>query len=94
MMIALHRSDQMVKTKACEPPKSAQRISPYGERRLKVSRTSYEKRSKNFSASNLSRAVPWIRLKGRWLELAGFTFDVKVRVRVMRGCLVITVEDQ
>lgn len=31
--------------------------------------------------------------KGTLVKLAGFTFEAKVRVRVMRGCLVLTTED-
>lgn len=36
--------------------------------------------------------LPWIRLRGLWLEQAGFLPQARVRVRVMRGCLVITTE--
>lgn len=35
---------------------------------------------------------PWIRLCGLWLLQAGFTPQTRIRVRVMRGCLVITTE--
>ena len=34
--------------------------------------------------------TPTIRLKGKWLKAAGFMPNSRVRVRVMRGCLVIT----
>lgn len=33
-----------------------------------------------------------IRLQGRWLMAAGFMPRTRARVRVMTGCLVITVE--
>ena len=36
--------------------------------------------------------LPWIRLRGRWLAQAGFTPQTRIRVRIMRGCLVITTE--
>ena len=36
--------------------------------------------------------VPWIRLRGLWLQQAGFTPQSRIRVRVMVGCLVITKE--
>jgi hypothetical protein len=36
--------------------------------------------------------LPWIRLRGLWLQQAGFTPQARVRVRVMQGCLVITAE--
>lgn len=35
---------------------------------------------------------PWIRLRGLWLEQAGFSPQARVRVRIMQGCLVITTE--
>ena len=35
--------------------------------------------------------IPWLRVKGRWLEGAGFTERTRVRVRVRRGRLVLTV---
>ena len=35
---------------------------------------------------------PWLRIRGRWLERAGFTDQTRVRVRVMDGCLVITAD--
>ena len=36
------------------------------------------------------RTVPYIRLKGLWLETAGFQPERKVRVEVSHGRLVIT----
>jgi toxic protein SymE len=36
--------------------------------------------------------MPWIRLRGQWLQQAGFVPQARVRVRVMTGCLVITTE--
>ena len=36
--------------------------------------------------------LPWIRLRGMWLQQAGFIPQMRVRVRIMRGCLVITTE--
>lgn len=36
--------------------------------------------------------TPWIRLRGLWLQDAGFTPKSRIRVRVMPGCLVITKE--
>lgn len=34
--------------------------------------------------------IPWIRLRGLWLEHAGFSVKSRVLVRVMPDCLVIT----
>ncbi|MFS1523876.1 SymE family type I addiction module toxin [Microbulbifer sp. 2304DJ12-6] len=39
-----------------------------------------------------SRSVPWIQMKGHWLRQAGFEINTSVKVRVMAGCLVLTVE--
>lgn len=39
------------------------------------------------------RPVPWIQLKGHWLNQAGFQINTPVKVRVMEGCLVLTVQD-
>lgn len=36
--------------------------------------------------------VPWVRLRGKWLQEAGFEVDAQVRVRIMAGCLVLTTE--
>ncbi len=36
--------------------------------------------------------TPWIRLRGLWLQQAGFTPQSRIRVRVMTDCLVITKE--
>ena len=36
--------------------------------------------------------IPWIRLRGLWLQHAGFTPQSRIRVRVMTDCLVITRE--
>ena len=42
---------------------------------------------------NRSVTVPWLQLKGRWLDAAGFAIGAKVRVRVRPGRLVLTVEE-
>ena len=34
--------------------------------------------------------VPWFKLSGRWLELAGFEAGQRVRIEVQLGRLVIT----
>ncbi|MEW6647897.1 MAG: SymE family type I addiction module toxin [Pseudomonadota bacterium] len=40
-----------------------------------------------------SRRVPWLQMRGDWLSAAGFDVRAPVRVRIMRGCLVLTVEE-
>ena len=63
------------------------------ERNIKVYRSHYEYRaSPNARRYPASRPIPWIQLKGLWLEQAGFDIDTPVRIRVMEGCLVLTAE--
>lgn len=38
------------------------------------------------------RIIPGLRLRGLWLQQAGFEVNEKIRIRVMQGCLVITAE--
>lgn len=38
-----------------------------------------------------NRAVPWVQLKGYWLEQTGFNIDTPIQARVMNGCLVLPV---
>ncbi|MCY1373672.1 Endoribonuclease SymE [compost metagenome] len=38
------------------------------------------------------RIIPGIKLRGLWLQQAGFQVNEKIRIRVMQGCLVITAE--
>ncbi|TBV08076.1 hypothetical protein DNK01_19070, partial [Stutzerimonas kirkiae] len=38
------------------------------------------------------RIIPGIKLRGHWLQQAGFQVNEKIRIRVMQGCLVITAE--
>jgi len=41
--------------------------------------------------SNRPVTVPWIQMRGRWLNEAGFAIGTKVRVQVKPGRLVLTV---
>jgi len=38
-------------------------------------------------------SVPWINIRGQWLEKAGFPIDTPITVRIMDGCLVLTVKE-
>jgi hypothetical protein len=65
-----------------------------GERRIKVYQSYYESRATRETPSQrASRTVPWVQLKGDWLAHAGFAIHALLKVRVMRGCLVVTVEE-
>ncbi len=60
---------------------------------MKVKKGYYERVARCVVAAPYSapRPVPWVQLKGYWLEAAGFVIDAPIRVRVMEGCLVLTV---
>lgn len=68
------------------------------ERQIKVSRTAYEYKPRKSDPypkhSRTKHDIPWIQLKGLWLEQAGFSVDTPVKIRVMDGCLVLTVDQQ
>lgn len=63
-----------------------------GERRIKVNQTHYDYKPKGDAGPyRVNRAVPWVQLKGYWLEQAGFNIDTPIQVRIMNGCLVLTI---
>ena len=67
------------------------------ERRLTVGTLFYEnppRRADPPGAQGRARRVPWLQLKGQWLAAAGFEARTAVKVRVMRGCLVVTVAEE
>ena len=39
------------------------------------------------------RPIPWLNLKGHWLKVAGFDINSPIRIRVTKGCIVLTVEE-
>jgi toxic protein SymE len=57
-------------------------------RRIKMGRIIYDYRRKDHSQA----CVPWLQLKGHWLERAGFEIGAPISVRVMEGCLVLIAE--
>lgn len=59
------------------------------ERRLTVGTQYYASSSRH----RRERRVPWLQMRGDWLAAAGFDIRTPVRVRVMHGCLVVTVEE-
>lgn len=66
----------------------------YQERQIKVTRIHCEyKPKRNDGSIRSGQPVPWIRMKGKWLEQAGFSIDTPVKIRVMDGCLVLTKEE-
>lgn len=63
------------------------------ERHIKVNHTYYMHKRKD-NPSGTGRRIPWIQLKGDWLQQAGFEINTPVKVRVMKGCLVLTAEQK
>jgi toxic protein SymE len=63
------------------------------ERKIKVNQIHYMRQLKEDSVG-AGRPVPWIQLKGYWLQRAGFEINTPVKVRVMDGCLVLTTTNE
>jgi hypothetical protein len=63
------------------------------ERKIKVNQIHYLCKLKDDPAG-AGLPVPWIQLKGYWLQRAGFEIDTPVKVRVMDGCLVLTTTNE
>lgn len=62
------------------------------ERHITVSSMLYDQK-KNLERPHMAPIkVPWIRMQGKWLEQAGFDIHSRVRIRVMFGCLVLTLD--
>lgn len=61
------------------------------ERHIKVNQGYYMHKLKD-DPVGAGRPVPWIQLKGHWLQQAGFEINTPVKVRVMNGCLVLTTQ--
>ncbi len=74
----------------------ARPIQKTNERRLTVRQTLYQYPPRKDDPPQQLREkwVPWLQMKGVWLEQAGFDIKTPVKVRVMPGCLVVTAEEQ
>ena len=59
-------------------------------RRLTVSRTHPETRPTRFPRP-LPQPTPFLRLRGRWLDQAGFAIGSTVRVAIAQGLMVLEV---
>ncbi len=69
---------------------STQATQPCHINRIKTGSMIYDYRRK--AQYSPQATAPWLQLKRHWLEQAGFNIDSPVTVRVMRGCLVLTME--
>ncbi len=61
-------------------------------RRIKVNQFYYDYKPKNAPSNFIVPPVPWLQLKGKWLEKAGFSINAPVKVTVSQGRLVLTIE--
>jgi len=64
-------------------------VPAFTERHFKVA-ADYAPASKREALYAPDRKIPWIQLKGLWLKQAGFEVNAMIRVRIIKGCLVIT----
>ncbi|MES2825717.1 MAG: SymE family type I addiction module toxin [Pseudomonadota bacterium] len=81
----------MAKRTIAPEPRSAQEKSSY-TRKLKVRKGSYDYQINNtndFFFYKVPPPVPWIHVKGYWLNKVGFTIGTLVCMEVSDGCLVI-----
>ncbi len=63
------------------------------QRHVKVRVTHFGYRINDQPSHNEDRSVPIIQMAGYWLQQAGFEIDTPVKVRVMDGRLVLTVDE-
>jgi len=67
------------------------RNSPAPIRTVKISRSYFPVVPSSSNGFTGLRAIPWIRLRGVWLEKAGFNVGQSMKVRVLRKRIVIWV---
>ena len=63
-------------------------------RQLKVRPSLYYRQYGDFQPRDRYRPVipvPWINIKGYWLNEAGFTIDTPLNVKVDKGCITISI---
>ena len=66
-------------------PTPTYQAHPAAIRTLKV-------RAGHYDYQRMPKPVPWIYLKGYWLEQAGFSIGATVQVQVSSGRIVVTME--
>ena len=84
--LAAKKEAQYLKAKErrMNPPKKDPNAPPPKERPMKAERF--------LTVADLGapRDTPFLRVAGKWLAQAGFPVDTKVKIKVVKGCLVIT----
>ncbi|MCY1312633.1 Toxin SymE, type I toxin-antitoxin system [compost metagenome] len=67
------------------------RDAPAHTRTVKISRTYFPVVPGSSNGFTGLRVIPWIRLRGVWLEKAGFNVGQSLKVKVLRKRIVIWV---
>ena len=70
-------------------PRSAQEKSTYF-RQLKVRSGYYPHQYQPKKKYSVPKPVPWVEIKGYWLNQAGFSIGTQLSVQVQNGCIIIT----
>ncbi|ARN73773.1 SymE family type I addiction module toxin [Oceanicoccus sagamiensis] len=73
-----------------EPSSAQEKLSSY--RQLKVRKSYYHYQYSDFQPRHRhasSPPVPWVQIKGYWLNQAGFTIDTLLSVEVKQGCIIL-----
>ena len=66
--------------------------APVRERFATIAADCYPPLKSDDSYCQPLRPIPWLRLRGHWLQQAGFGIDQKIRIKVEKNKLVITAE--
>ena len=84
--LAAKKEAQYLKAKErrMNPPKKDPNAPPPKERPMKA------ERFLTVTDLHTPRDTPFLRVAGKWLAQAGFPVDTKVKIKVVKGCLVIT----
>ena len=73
-----------------EPSSAQEKLSTF--RKLKVRKSYYHYQHGDFQPRPRhvsSPPVPWVQIKGYWLNKAGFTIDTSLSVEVRQGCIIL-----
>jgi toxic protein SymE len=77
-------------------PRSAQAFSTSNAsqassfRQLKVRKGYYPHQYHSKKQYSVPKPVPWVQIKGYWLNQAGFAIGTPLSVQVQNGCIIIT----
>ena len=78
----------MAKCNSTPEPRSAKEKSSYF-RQLKVRSGYYPHQFNSNRPYFVPKPVPWVQIKGYWLNQAGFSIGTPLSVQVQNGCITI-----